>query len=121
MTRQTDRAGNPGNDPCGVPRPFWADCGLDEDALDQSINRGHRCNRHQFGVLRRARKPDELQGGHHLSRPSLRADLRTGIWIDASGVIDEGTTQRLLEFLRTNRIIEAEIVFDSPGGSRPRA
>lgn len=45
----------------------------------------------------------------------------TGIWIDASGVIDEGTTQRLLEFLRTNRIIEAEIVFDSPGGSRPRA
>ena len=41
----------------------------------------------------------------------------TGLSVYADGVINEGTTDRLLSYLKTNKIEVARIYFNSPGGS----
>lgn len=41
----------------------------------------------------------------------------TGLPVYADGVIDEGTTERLIAFLKSNKIEVARIYFNSPGGS----
>ncbi|MBA2935306.1 hypothetical protein HZF05_14555 [Sphingomonas sp. CGMCC 1.13654] len=41
----------------------------------------------------------------------------TGLPVYADGVINDGTTERLLAYLKINKIEEARIYFNSPGGS----